>query len=270
MNILVTIDANYADKLIVMLNSLSKSNPSESLDVYIAHSSLTLNDLACISKEIESRLITIHPIKIPDKLFENAHFTKRISKETYYRLLLFEYLPFDVKRILYLDPDIIVLNSVKRLYNIEFGENIFAGAGHTYGAVRVFNRMRLNMPRESEYINAGVLMINVENMRSYITADEIFSFIDKKGKLLFQADQDVINSLFSNKILALNPCCYNLDEHTYKRNNLNIQWVVKNCVFVHYDGKNEPWKENYKGKLGVFWNEESKTECKVRSAAAAC
>ena len=107
-----------------------------------------------------------------------------------------------------------------------------------------------------DYINAGVLMIHVENMRRYITADRIFSYISKKGKSLFQADQDVINALFKEKIISVNPCYYNLDEATYRRNSLNLSWVRQNTVFVHYNGKNKPWKPNYRGELDVFWHEE--------------
>ncbi len=255
MNILVTIDANYSDVLIRMLKTLVASNRDE-FDVYIAHSSLTFTDLTYIQNGVDCGRIKLHPIKIASELFDGAHFTKRISKETYYRLLLFEYLPQDVHRILYLDPDIAVLNSVRLLYNIDFGDMVFAGAGHTRGVIKAFNRMRLNLGRHSDYINAGVLMINVDNMRKSITADEIFSYISKKGRTLYQADQDVINALFKDKIISINPCFYNLDEATYKRNSLDLGWVKQNTVFVHYNGKNKPWKPNYRGQLNFFWHEK--------------
>lgn len=255
MNIIVTIDANYSDVLIRMLRSLAASNCDE-FDVYIAHSSLTFTDLTYIQNGVGCTRIKLHPIKISPELFEGAHFTKRISKETYYRLLLFEYLPQDVHRILYLDPDIAVLNSVRLLYNIDFGDMIFAGAGHTRGIVKAFNRMRLDLGRHGDYINAGVLMINVDNMRKSITADEIFEYISRRGKTLYQADQDVINALFMDRIISINPCFYNLDEATYKRNGLSLEWVRQNTVFVHYNGKNKPWKPNYRGQLNTFWHEE--------------
>lgn len=185
MNILVTIDKNYADVLVRMLKTLAASNKCD-FDVYIAHSSLTFTELTYIQKKVDCSRIKMHPIKIPPQLFDGAHFTKRITKETYYRLLLFEYLPEYVDRILYLDPDIAVLNSVRLIYNMEFGDMIFAGAGHTRGVIKAFNRMRLGLGAHSDYINAGVLMINVENMRKYITADEIFTYISKKGKAFFR------------------------------------------------------------------------------------
>lgn len=253
MNILVTLDSNYVEQLITMLNSLTDSNGG-CFDVYVAHSSLTMCDFLNIAAHTNSRRITLHPIKVSAELFDGAHFTSRITKETYYRLLLFEYLPESVERILYLDPDIIVLNSVSLLYNIDFGDMIFAGAGHTDSIIRSFNLFRLDMGAYCEYINAGVLMINVKNMRKSITSDEIFSYVHAKGKLLFQADQDVINALFWDKTIYINPCFYNLDERIFRKYHLTLDWVERNCVFVHYDGRNKPWKDGYSGYLNVFYD----------------
>ncbi len=252
MNILVTLDSNYIDRLMAMLNSLTDSNAG-CFDIYIAHSSLKQSDFIRIKQGIDMSRIALHPIRISDVLFRDAHFTNRITKETYYRLLLFEYLPDSLERILYLDPDIIVLNSIKNLYNIDFKGKIFAAAGHTGGIVKTFNLMRLNMGRKSEYINAGVLMINVAEMRKETDAESIFEFIGRKGRFLFQADQDVINSLFWRSTIYLDPCIYNCDEHMFKKYRLTRLWVKKNCVFVHYDGKNKPWNDDYSGNLGDFY-----------------
>lgn len=268
MNVLVTIDANYADALIAMLKSLVSSNREE-FDIYIAHSSLTCEDINYIKNSVACRRIILHPIKINSELFNNAYFAKRISKETYYRLLPFEYLPPEVDRILYLDPDISVINSIKNIYNIDFGDMIFAGAGHTYGIIKTLNRIRLNLGVHGDYINAGVLMINVDNMRKYITAEKIFNYISEKGKRLFLADQDVINGLFKDKIISLDPCYYNLDEATYKKRNLNLQWVKHNAVFIHYNGKNKPWNPDYQGVLNVFWHEREQVQIAVTRLEAA-
>ena len=129
--------------------------------------------------------------------------------------------------------------------------------------------MRLNLGMHGDDINAGVLMIHVDNMRKYVDAETIFRYIDKKGKTLFQADQDVINALFKNKIISINPCFYNLDEATYRRKGLDLEWVRRNAVFVHYNGKNKPWKENYRGELNVFWNQEKERQAAVKGFEAA-
>lgn len=250
MNILVTLDSNYVPQLKTMLRSFFAHNNSD-VDLYVIHSSLTIKDLNEISK-MSARLNT-HPIFIDDSYFENAHFTKRITKETYYRLLLCDYLPYSVDRILYLDPDIIINKPLDKLYNINFDDKCIAGAGHTHTVVKWFNKKRLNMGKKCDYINAGVLMINVDNLRGIIKTQDIFDFVNMKGKKLFQADQDVINALFWRETIYLPAEIYNLDENTYRRSGLNLNFVKESTAIIHYDGKNKPWKENYKGELNKFY-----------------
>lgn len=252
MNILVTLDSNYVSPLTVMLKSVVSSNRGKDIDLYVIHSSLTEYDFGRINSINPS--ITIHAIKVDDEVFENAHFTKRITKETYYRLLLGELLPKEVDRILYLDPDIVVIKPLDKLYNIDFGDKVLAAAGHTFSVVEKFNRMRLKMPKTSRYINAGVLMVNVDGFRRIMNSDKVFKYVDKMGSLLFQADQDVLNGLLCRYTIYLDEKQYNLDEHIYKKFFLTEKNVVLNSTIIHYDGKNKPWKDGYKGDLGFLYN----------------
>lgn len=252
MNLLVTLDSNYVHQLLVMLKSISHSNPCEKLTVYIIHTRLTEFDLALIKSSFPKySFISIVP---DDEIFDGAHFTKRITKETYYRLLLCEYLPSDVDRILYLDPDTIVLKSLKPLYNHDFGDRCFVGAGHTGSIVEWFNKKRLNMNGNSTYINAGVLMINVKNFRKIFNKSDIKALIDKKGKLLFQADQDIINSLYHKYTDYVHAIQYNLDEHTYQKYKINDRYIKENTVIIHFDGKNKPWKDSYTGSMREYYD----------------
>ena len=34
-----------------------------------------------------------------------------------------------------------------------------------------------------------------------------------------------------------------------------IEWVRNNSVIIHFCGRNKPWKNNYFGKLNVFYEE---------------
>ena len=38
----------------------------------------------------------------------------------------------------------------------------------------------------------------------------------------------------------------------------DLEWVRRNTVVVHYYGRNKPWKENYLGVLGVFYQHFSR------------
>ena len=112
MNILVALDGNYVSPLCVLLKSLMISNPNAEFDLYVAHSSLKKEHFDRIDKHIDKTRVTVHSVEIDPELLNDAPVMDRISKETYYRLLLMDYLPKEVDRILYIDPDTIIINDI--------------------------------------------------------------------------------------------------------------------------------------------------------------
>lgn len=122
------------------------------------------------------------------------------------------------------------------------------------------NEIRLDMDEESPYINSGVMLMNLKRLREEQNLDEVFEFIKKRRSLLVLPDQDIISGLYGTKIYALDPFRYNMTERLYRKHasferDLDIDWVRKNSIIIHYCGRNKPWKENYFGKLNVFYQE---------------
>ncbi len=254
MNILVTLNSGYISPLCVMLKSIMISEPETEIHLYVAHSSLTEEDFSKINKVIDKSRTIVHPIVVEPSLLENAPVLKRISKETYYRLLVLDIIPEEVDRILYMDPDIVVNKSMKDLYNVDFKGNIVAGAGHTVGCVEWYNKKRLDMPESAHYVNAGVLVFNLEEMRKACTTQDIFDYIEKNIKKLYLSDQDVINGMFGARTVYFDTRVFNLDEKVFKRERkIDLEWVRNNTSIIHYNGSDKPWKPKYKGKLAEFY-----------------
>ena len=198
---------------------------------------------------------------MPEGLLAGAPVSDRYPTEMYYRLFAAHYLPQQLDRILYLDPDLVVLNSLRKLYEIDFGDNLFAAASHIESrAFRDLNRLRLNLPEQTSYINSGVMMMNLKLLRNEST-QEIIDYINEHKNALLLPDQDVLNALYAGRIIELDPMIYNLgDKYFYFKNvklpreeRFDLEWVRRNTVVVHYYGRNKPWKENYLGVLGVFY-----------------
>lgn len=216
-NLLVTLDSNYINPLCSMLCSITISNPNESFNLYVAHSGLTDSDFEKISYAVRSADFEIYPIKLENSLFENAPTEKRISKETYYRIFAPLYLPKSVNRILYLDPDTIVIKNLSEFYNSEFYGNLIIGARHFSGAIDRWNKFRLFMKESPNYINAGILLMDIRRMRKTFEPEKVYSIIRRKIPVLFLADQDVINILYDGKIGYDSEFKINLDERTLRR-----------------------------------------------------
>lgn len=257
MNIFLTLDSNYVYPLLAMLNSLVINNPDDRFDFYIGYSSLTDEDFDKMEKVLEGHDSEIHRIYISSDRFEGFPKLKRTSIETYYRLLVGDLLPGDVDRVLYLDPDIVINKSISDFYNTDLKGNVIGAAGHLYKFNEFINEIRLG-GLKGRYINAGVLLIDLKKWRASITTERIFKFIEKHAINLFLADQDVVNCLFTGKILQLDERYMNLDEKTVtdfdKKHPITKEWIENNTVIIHFNGKKKPWKdEPYEGVLGEYF-----------------
>jgi lipopolysaccharide biosynthesis glycosyltransferase len=258
-NILVTLDENYIPYLNVMLTSLINSNRDCFFDVYLLHNSIRESDTISTVNVLgnSGRLILVKAKNIG---LDNAPVTSRYPQEIYYRIFAAHYLPTEVDRVLYLDPDIIVNGSVKELYNLPMEDYFFAAASHTGAFLTTINNIRLDTEENSPYINSGVMLMNLELLRKEQNLDDVFRFIEKRKNFMILPDQDIISSLYGSRIYALDTFRYNMTEILYKKHSmfektLTLDWVRKHSVIIHYCGRNKPWKENYIGVLNVFYNE---------------
>lgn len=269
MNILVTLDSNYVTPLCTMLSSLIRSNPRTAFDIYVAYAHLTEADFQRIGKAVDGSGSRIIGIRVPDSLFEKAPVLKRITKATYYRLFASMYLPETLERILYIDPDTLILHDISALYHLPFGDNFFAGCTHMNSFTNFVQTARLGMSPKNAYINAGILLINLRALRAFFSPNDVFDFVERHASTLFLADQDVLNALYGDRILPLDAEVYNCDERVYRRilkkfGKAGAESLVrqKTCI-LHYDGKYKPWKPNYKGELIQFYPHAARCPSKL-------
>lgn len=260
-NVLVTLDRNYLKVLRTMLYSLSQSDSTGIFTVYVAHNSLTEDDFAALQAILPRTELIDVPLS--EEMFQDAPISDRYPKEMYYRLFAAQYLPQELDRILYLDPDLVVINSLRSLYEVDFGDNLFAAASHIESRTfKNFNRRRLHLSEQARYINSGVMMMNLSLLRTQQDPQQIYQFIEEHKNTLLLPDQDVVNALYADRTIFLDPLIYNLGEkylrlknlHLPKEEKLGIDWVRQHTAIIHYYGRNKPWKEGYHGKLGVFYD----------------
>ena len=259
MNILVTLDANYLFCLNTMLFSLLRSNPGRYFRVYLLQSSVEESQVVKTRQMLGSQGELIL-IRADERGLEDAPTSARYPREIYYRIFAARYLPDSVDRVLYLDPDLIVNGSLERLYSLPMEDYYFAAASHVGELLSRFNQKRLDMGESDPYINSGVMLMNLERLRLEQDEGEVFRFMQEHRKALMLPDQDVISGLYGSRIYPLNPFRYNMTDRLFNRHApfekaLNLDWVRQNAVIIHYCGRNKPWKENYLGQLGVFYQE---------------
>ncbi|REK58812.1 MAG: glycosyltransferase family 8 protein [Thermobacillus sp.] len=259
MNILVTLNANYLGPLTTMLTSLFLNNPGEHFTIYLMHSSIDEGALERLGAYVGRHGSELQIIRVDEGEFEDAPVLMHYTKEMYYRLLAHRFLPPDVDRILYLDPDILVLNAVRPLYETDLDGYLYAACYHDKFSVKEINRIRL-MPYDIDYYyNSGVLLMNLELQREQIKEDIIYQFVEKNRSRLVMPDQDILNALYSKKIKPLDETLYNYDARFYlyykfkSNGQCDMDYVINRTVILHFCGKKKPWSRSYSGKFHALY-----------------
>lgn len=170
------------------------------------------------------------------------------------RLLLHKILPKKVDKILYLDGDTIILGDLTNLYNNDM--NGQAVGACIESACPKFMKQSLGL-KNTNYYNAGVLLINVDKWRQEKIGEGIIQYYQSHNGKLFANDQDAINGYLKNQIYTLPPK-YNygsvLDQYSYdflKKLEYPANYFSKSDyekakhhpIIIHYAGENRPWRK---------------------------
>lgn len=244
-----------------MLKSLFLNTPRTLFHIYMIHDDLDPEAIEFVRGFCEKNLAKLIPIRVPDGLFDSAPVNFYYSRAMYYRLLAFNMLPANLDRILYLDPDILAINSVRPLYDMDISPYLFAAAAHVglTNLATYVNQVRLSSFDSEHYYNSGVLLMNLRQQRKEIDPEKLFMYVRDHGDELILPDQDVLNVLYGKRILALDAEIYNYDCRCYETYLLKslgtttMDWIMQNTVLLHFCGKKKPWTSRYSGRFGMLF-----------------
>lgn len=260
MNLLLTLDENYLLPCKVMLDSFFASNPNEAdVTVYLLHSAIPSDKLEELAEFCALFGAELKPIAVDAVLFENAPTSKRYPKEMYYRLLSPLILPQEIERVLYLDPDMLIINPLRPLWKLNLYGKTFAAAAHT-GLTEVANEInKVRLDTEHEYFNSGVMLIDLDAARKLVTAEDVFACVKENERDLILPDQDVFNMLYGRQTMPVDDVIWNYDVRNYSKclirstGRHDLNWVMQSTAVLHFCGKSKPWHEDYKNSFGLLY-----------------
>lgn len=229
-NICVACDDNYSKYAGVVIASILKNaDLDDDLSFYILDGG--------ISATHKEEILSLKSIKNSEIIFVNIDqslFTEYskikthsyVTIATYYRLKLPSLLP-NVDRIIYFDCDVVINSSLKELFNTEMGECLIAGVKD------INKRMLKNNPT---YVNAGMLVFDLKNMRFDGTEDKFLSWTVKNAESIKVGDQTIINEICKSKIKIVD------DKWNVQSSNFtNRSSYTNKPSVVHFVAKKKPW-----------------------------
>lgn len=260
-NLLFSIDEHFAVQLKTLLFSIKQNTPHKKFHVFILQKKMRNQDQNELQRFCDLLGMECSWLEIKKEKFHHAPKTKRYPETIYYRLLAQNYLPPEIEKIIYLDADILCINDLSSLYQLNIEDFLYAAASHSQltNFTNVVNKVRLKMYEAEEYYNSGVLLINVPKARQEIKADELDEFVEKNGSTLLLPDQDILNSLYASKIYSIPDQIYNYDARKslvyemISSGSWDLDWVIEHTVFLHFCGRDKPWKKDYRSKFALLY-----------------
>lgn len=270
MTIAFCTDVGYWSQTVVAIESiLTYSKKNENYVIYILLQENPITIQICNVEELEKKYSCCKiNLIVASQYFTNLRcHIPDITEPTYYRLLLPELL--EENRCLYLDSDVIVCENINRLYNMDLDGYEIAGVIAPSVVVykdRNYDRSKnIGVPDMNTYVNAGVLMFNLDELRknnfSYRVRNVINMYFETQ-------DQDIINKLCYGKIKLI-PFKYNTDveyypcENRMKLRNTCLEEQAEDAYaepsIIHYSGKFKPWEFPEMELSSKWWNVSNKS-----------
>ena len=248
--VLVTINQNYIKPLEVMMYSMNLNNPHSNFRIWVIYEDIddaALNGLKGFANKLGFDLETLamnQDFQFPQSLI-NLH---DYPREMYFRLLCGDILPASLHKIIYLDPDILIINSIKSLWNLDLNGNMFAACIHK-GLTDIMSSINnIRLGTKYGYFNYGIMVMDLDKMRKIVKLKDISEAINKHHDSLILPDQDILNYLYGKYILKIPETRWNYDARAYSiylaksSGEYNLEWVMQNTSILHFCGKPKPWQ----------------------------
>ena len=253
--LLFTIDEGYLNPLKVALTSIRQNNPGQAIRIWLIHESISEGTILELQALMDYLHFDFKSIKIDGSQWNSAKTEDRYPKEMYFRLLAGAILPEEMKRIIYLDPDILVVNPLIYLWQTDLEGHMLAAATHvglTDVSTRV-NKVRLDV--DHVYFNSGVMVIDLDKAREIVKWADIARVIEKYNLLLILPDQDILNRLYGKYTKEIPEEIWNYDTRKYMRYftkslaQHDIHWVMANTAILHFCGGPKPWDDKHDNRF---------------------
>ncbi|HAX74442.1 MAG TPA: glycosyltransferase family 8 protein [Cyanobacteria bacterium UBA11372] len=266
-------DNNYAMPLAATARSaIFNLNPNKKIEIVIIDGGIKEYNKKKIIKSIKENNVEIKWVQAERETFKNLKVYLHFTKAIYYRILIPRILPQEVKKVIYLDTDVIVEGDLEQLWNIDIGDNYVLAVedmtapyvSHTKG---LKNYQEFGLKSDAKYFNSGVLVINLEKWRNQTIDAKVIDYMEKYQNQWLWMDQDGLNAAFAGQWGELDPK-WNQQYQIYKYQSWKkspwkqdvYQDVRDNPYIIHYSTSSKPWTLGCKHpKKDRFFNYVDKT-----------
>lgn len=209
MDILYSSSDSYALLTGISLLSLLENNRNCAvIHIYIMDNAITETNKAKLTEitKLYGRDISFVPMPDIKKMTGKDINTRRWNISTFGRLYMASALPKTVHKVLNIDCDTIIVDSIEPLWNIDMTGKVFGGMQE---CINERYRRNVGKGKHDYYLNGGIVFLNLDEVRKGNYEKKFTDYITKYGSNLAYLDQDVLNSVVEQDKMVKLPVRYN-------------------------------------------------------------
>lgn len=268
MNIIYSSDNNYARHVGIAITSLYDHNQDmEELTVFLIDDGISQENhrkLDAVAEKYGRKIQYISFAPYKKQLTLNNKWELPIS--AYARLFVAEMVPETVERLLYLDCDTVICDSLADLWETDMEGKTIAAVEDVASCVFM---PETDSPEPYRYFCSGVILIDLKKWRAMDAQKKMLDYLDSRKGVVRHHDQTILNGVFWNDCHILHPrydaltptfimpyenlkAYFKLWDRYYSKQ--EIRESVKKPAIVHYTSSNigRPWENSAHPKAKIY------------------
>ena len=232
-------DNGYVNMTVVSMFSAIQNNMESDIEFIILYSNLNEESIKKLNSIKAQCNCKIRYIQIEEDEFKDFPMSKWVTVQAWFRIKLPDLCP-DLDKILYLDCDTMVNQSLKNLFELDLKNNYVAAVKDVWGVDKYVKRLKM---KSDSYFNSGVILFNCKQCRKDNLYQKIKDYAIANKKIIKFCDQDSLNKVIDENKINLPPKYNFMDTwwrnyyNEYEGEDLkNYEDAKLNPVIVHLTG----------------------------------
>ncbi|MFT5303679.1 MAG: lipopolysaccharide biosynthesis glycosyltransferase [Mariniblastus sp.] len=243
--VLCASDDNYVKPLAVtLLSAVNALRDGSQLHVLLMDGGISESNWTGLRETLFDLPITVHVLRPDRQEIADLGISHHITHTAYFRLLAARLLPDSIKKVIYLDSDVLVKDDLTELWNAELGNHYCLAAvdiacpyvdayaarstlapeqrtrlnkaiPHLAAIAPVPNWKALELDGAEPYFNSGVMVLNLARWRAESIDKRLLACLRDNRNFVWCWDQYALNVVFAGQWGKL-PARWNQGAHVYE------------------------------------------------------
>lgn len=232
MHIAFNIDINFFMPTGVTITSILENNKDMNFTFHIFTDEADEKDLQKVKQTAEKYKQNCVVYIMDMEPFSHFHIKHaRFKRVSFFRLYMPKVLKKVTDKFLYIDADLICINSMRPFMEIDLGDKILAAVADLPQACQVKSAY-LGL-FNGKYFNSGVLWIDAKKWDANNITEQCFAYQGVSEEKFTCHDQDILNLVMDGNIKFL--------DNKFNHLGFDGSKASEECIFYHFSGREKPW-----------------------------